>query len=425
MKNHSTLPKQNLTLLFILIMLIFASCSPKQQEDPEKPLAQWRGENRDGIYQTTDLLNQWPENGPDLLWSFDGIGKGYAAPAVTSDKIFVNGETDSLSFLFAFDLQGNLLWKAPNGKEFMGEGFSATYPGSRSTPTVVGNLVYASSGMGRVACFDSNNGMEIWAKDIIADLKGLPSMFGYSESLVVYDDKVFCFPGGSENNTVALNRFTGEIIWTSDAMLDTFSYCSPFLAEYQNQKILLTHSRHHLYTIDCNTGNLLASYEIPNYEYDGEHCNTPVLYKNSIYFVGNEKQHGAIKINMEENDEKLKEVWRNASVKNNFNGFVVTDDKVFSSVKGNWLKALDIETGAVTDSVNAATGSLIYCNNKFICYGMNGDVNLIENNQGKLNIISSFKITHGTGHHFAHPVINNGVLYLRHGNSLMAYKIGT
>ena len=36
---------------------------------------------------------------------------------------------------------------------------------------------------------------------------------------------------------------------------------------------------------------------------------------------------------------------------------------------------------------------------------------------------NSFEVTLGTGTHWAHPVINKGVLYIRHGDALMAYKI--
>src|SRR5680860_497596 len=205
--------------LFILIMvsLVVLSCG--------QDVAQWRGTNRNGIYNETNLLNEWTENGPELLWVAEGLGKGFASPAILNDKIFINGEQDSSSFLFAFDLQGNLLWKSPNGKEFMGEGFSSTYPGARSTPTVINNLVYTSSGRGRIACFDSSTGEEKWAVDIVKDLGGRASEFGYSESVVVDDKKVYCFPGGAETNMAALDRFTGKTIWSSELQKDTFSYC--------------------------------------------------------------------------------------------------------------------------------------------------------------------------------------------------------
>ena len=48
----------------------------------------------------------------------------------------MNGENEGSSFLFALDLEGDLRWKSRNGKEFLGEGFSSTYPGARATPTV-------------------------------------------------------------------------------------------------------------------------------------------------------------------------------------------------------------------------------------------------------------------------------------------------
>ena len=33
-------------------------------------ICQWRGPNRDGIYPETNLLSQWPEKGPEVIWFF-------------------------------------------------------------------------------------------------------------------------------------------------------------------------------------------------------------------------------------------------------------------------------------------------------------------------------------------------------------------
>jgi hypothetical protein len=40
-----------------------------------------------------------------------------------------------------------------------------------------------------------------------------------------------------------------------------------------------------------------------------------------------------------------------------------------------------------------------------------------------MEIVSKFKVKMGTKEHFAHPVIKNGVLYIRHGKALMAFDI--
>jgi hypothetical protein len=40
-------------------------------------------------------------------------------------------------------------------------------------------------------------------------------------------------------------------------------------------------------------------------------------------------------------------------------------------------------------------------------------------------MISSFKIPLGKGPHWGHPAISDGRLYVRHGEALMVYDIGS
>ena len=387
-------------------------------------VAQWRGPDRNGIYQETGLLDQWPGDGPELLWIFKGTGLGFASPAVTEDKLFINGEHEGKSYLFALGPEGDLLWKSPNGDEFLGEGFSSTYPGARSTPTVMGNLVYTSSGKGRIACFEASSGIEKWAISIVDDLGGEVGYFGYSESVAVDKDHVYCFPGGTDTNLAALDRFTGKTVWSSEALRDTFAYGSPVLLDLPARQILITTSRHHLISMDRSNGELLASYKLEGYEVDGEHCNTPVYDDGHIYFVSNDvESQGAVKLALSPDGECINEVWRNQEIRNNFGGLVAVNDHLFTTVKGNRLISLAPDNGRVVDSIKVATGSLVYADSKFICYGNNGTINLVTTQQGKLEISGTLKIKEGTGHHFSHPVLANGKMYIRHGNALMAYKI--
>ncbi len=59
-------------------------------------LAQWRGDNRDGIYNETNLLKSWPETGPKMLWHFDELGDGHASAAVTSKMIYSAGMIEEM-----------------------------------------------------------------------------------------------------------------------------------------------------------------------------------------------------------------------------------------------------------------------------------------------------------------------------------------
>jgi outer membrane protein assembly factor BamB len=386
--------------------------------------AQWRGLKRDGKFNETNLMKKWPDKGPEMLWVTEGIGDGFASPSITNDKVFINGEEDSISYLYAFDLKGKLLWKSSNGREFMGQGFSSTYPGARSTPTIVENLVYASSGKGRIACYEADSGKEKWVVDMVKDLGGYENEFGYSESLVVDDNNVYCFPGGSVTNICALNRYTGKTVWSSKALGDTTSFCSPILINLSNIKILVTFSRHYLVGLDTKNGDLLWSYKLEGFKYDGEHCNTPIYDNGFIYNVSAEEEgNGTVKLELSSDGKSIKEIWRNNKIKNDFGGFLKIDNKLFMTTERNWLKSIELSNGNVVDSIKMNNGSLIFADNKFICYGRNGEVNLINYEQNKFEVTGKLKIEKGTKHHFSHPVLANGVMYIRHGNALIAYRI--
>jgi outer membrane protein assembly factor BamB len=408
----------NRTIIAILLLAGALLQGCKQE------IFQWRGTHRDGVFQESDLLDSWPEEGPELLWKFEGLGRGFAAPAVTKKIIYINGEEEGFTYLFALTLEGELLWKSPNGKEFLGDGFSATYPGARSTPTVLGKKVYATSGMGQIACFNSKSGKEYWSVNIVDDLDGEVAYFGYSESVGVDDKHVYCYPGGPRTNLAALDRMTGKIAWTQSALRDTFAYGSPVLIERSGKPMLMHTSRHHLMILNPSNGELLTSYNLEGYEYDGEHCNTPVYDNGNIYFVGNDiPGQGAFKLELSLNGKEIKELWRNPEVKNNFGGLVAVDGSLFTTVPGNRLVSLDSESGVLADTLRVATGSIIFADNKFIVYGNNGTVNLVNYEQYQLKPAGQFKVKEGTGHHFSHPVLADGVMYIRHGDALMAYRI--
>ncbi len=406
--------------VLVYVFLFLGGC----QSDVQK-VYQWRGENRDGIYNESKLMKIWPEKGPELLWFTEEIGSGYAAPVVTNDKLLINGEADSTSFLFAFDLKGKLLWRSANGKEYYGKGFSANFPGARATPTVVGDMVYSSSGKGRLAGYELSSGKEKWAVDMVPDLGGLENEFGYSESPLIDGDMVYFMAGGPTNNVVALNRFSGKTIWTTKATSDTASFCSPIVINLPARKVLVNLSSHSIFGIDANNGELLwSSKTLENFQFDELHANSPIYSDGNIYFTGtDEGGNGTVKLELSADGKSIKEIWRSNNVTNAYSGIIKLNNQLFATTKKKKLICLDTNTGSVIDSLQSNKGSLIYADNLFYCYNETGDVKLIKFENKKFTEISKFKIDKGTKEHFSHPVISKGILYLRHGKALMAYDI--
>ena len=68
-------------------------------------------------------------------------------------------------------------------------------------------------------------------------------------------------------------------------------------------------------------------------------------------------------------------------------------------------------------------GSIVYAEGNLYCYGEKGTLGLVRANPDSFAMVSSFKIAAGEGQHWAHPVISDGRLYVRHGDTLSAFDI--
>ncbi len=398
-------------LFFCIVVMILTFVNSNAQE-----VLQWRGIDRKGVYNEKGLLKVWPESGPNLLWEYDDLGNGYGSPAITSKNIFILGETDSVTYLFAFELSGKLLWKSKVGKEW-----TLNYPGSHTTPTVVGDLVYVTTGFGSLACFETMNGNLKWSLDLLKDFHGRLPRFGYSESALVDGDNVFYSPGGKDTNTVSLNRFTGKINWICKGMSEEPAYCSPLLITLLQRKILVTFSMHSLLGIDTKDGKLLWSHKQVG---EGDvHVNTPLFEDGYIYYIAG-NGNGSVKLKLSDDGTSITEVWKNASCDNIMGAFIKVGNYIYSSgYEIRNYKTLDATTGQVVDSTKFDRGTINYADGLLYLYNEKGQVGLFKPNGPKMDLISTFKITKGTKAHYAHPVINKGILYIRRGNSLMAYNI--
>ncbi|NJO89668.1 MAG: hypothetical protein HC831_12515 [Chloroflexia bacterium] len=105
-------------------------------------------------------------------------------------------------------------------------------------------------------------------------------------------------------------------------------------------------------------------------------------------------------------------------------GFVKIGETLFcGTTETKDFRSLDVNTGLIADSLKIGSGAIIAADGLIYYYNMGGKMHLINPNSKKLEVISSFKITKGTKEHFSHPVINKGKLYLRRGNTIMAWDI--
>ncbi len=407
------------TVIFFALLFFLTSSSGTTK------IYEWRGRDREGIYNESKLLKSWPAEGPKELWSIKNIGNGFVSPVFTDENFYITGEIDSTEMLFSFNLKGEKQWQTSLGKEW-----TKSYPGSRSAPTIADDLIYVGTGLGNLFCINRTNGKIVWSKDLSADFNGALPLHGHSESALIQGDKVFWTTGGKVNNVVALNRFTGKLIWSNKGFGERSAYNSPKLIELPSRKIIVTFSAYHMMGFDTNTGELLWSSEQDNYPvekrlpgYGDTHCNTALYDNGSIYYVEGDG-NCAVKLRLSDDGSKITELWRNQGFDSFMGGVVKIGNYLYGSgtVKPD-LRALNATTGILTDSLRIGSGAIIAADNMLYYYTQKGDMILVNYNNGKVEKVSSFRIKEGTMQHFSHPVIHKGILYQRHGNVLMAFDI--
>ena len=377
----------------------------------------WRGDTGNGIYNESDLLKSWPIGGPEELWSFEQLGKGHSSVAVSQGNLYTAGLVDQTGMLYKFDLDGNLVWKKAYGPDFF-----ESFPGTRGTPVLVGEKIYLQSGLGTLYCFHKSDGAVLWSKDLFKDFDGSNIRWGMNETPVIDGDVIYATPGGKQNNIIALNRHTGKLIWSSRAKGELSAYCTPLLFEHNGRKILVTHTASHLVGLDAASGTLLWSQKQPN-EYS-VHANTPVYYEGAIFYFSGYGQGGGL-LRLSQDGSSVTQEWFSKKLDSRMGGAVLLDGYLYTS--GDYARewrCIEWESGKeMYVSSELGKGVVIYADGMLYCYSDQGELALAEADPSGFKVVSKTKVTKGSEQHWAHPVIHEGVLYLRHGSALIAYKV--
>ena len=374
---------------------------------------QFRGPDRDGVFPAKNLLQSWPEGGPKLLWSASGLGEGFTSVAVAGGRVYTTGASGGAGSVFAFDTSGKRLWATGYGRIHDGGG----YPGTRSTPTWNDGLVYIMSSTGKAVALDAETGETRWQKE-------LPSRsirWGITESPLVVDDKVIFTPGGAAATMVALDKKTGARKWAMKELSEASAYCSPRLFDDGRRRQIITLTQSHLIGVDPQSGELLWRVSYPG-RYD-IHAVSPVFAGGSIYVSDGYGQGGKM-FDLAADGRGVSLAWEEDELDVHHGGAVVVRGVIYGAADNGTWYALDAGSGEVKGTIRRlGKGAVVYADRRLYGYTEKGEVLLVDPDPGSFAVVSRFTITRGSGRHWAHPAIANGVLYVRRGDVLMAFDV--
>jgi outer membrane protein assembly factor BamB len=395
---------------------------------------QWRGPDRTDISKETGLLKSWPEGGPKLIWEAKGAGRGYASVAIVKGKLYTLGDEPSSAkdkdeYLSCFnDATGKLLWQTRLGPAW--NSGQSSWQSSRSTPTVDDERVYVLTPHGVLHCLDSSTGKPRWKKDLKAFGGQKADGWGYSESVLVDGDKVVCTPGGPKKTMLALNKMTGDVIWTAASPDDRgASHSSIVISEVGDTRVYVQATGSGPLGVRAKDGKVLWTYAVPKIT---AVIPTPIVRGDLVFFVAGYAGGGALlkQVPDPSGDIKIEGIYGiKTALKNKHGGVVLVGDYLYGDqddsgrpycaelMTGNVRWKASRPSGSGSASMTAADGHL------YIHYA-NGMAVLADASPSAYKETGSFKVP-GSGDRpsWSHPVVANGRLYVREQDRINCYNV--
>jgi outer membrane protein assembly factor BamB len=402
---------------------------------------QWRGLNRDGKSMDEGLLQDWPEGGPPLAWSASGIGRGFSSVSLSEGRIFTMGDLGSDQFVFALSSKdGSLAWKTAIGPAWTEE---SDYPGSRSTPTVDGELVYVLGTEGAIACLRAATGEIVWKRNVEDDFGGFVMMaragvnWRFAESPLVDGHRVLVTPGAPAAAIVALDKRTGREIWRSaiprlgDRGNDGAQYSSIVISQAAGVRQYVQLLGRGLVGVRAEDGQFLWGYNrIAN---DVANIPTPIV-SGDFVFTSTGYQTGAALLELRQDGEggvEAREVYflPAGTFQNHHGGIVLHEGYLYAGMghNGGLPVSLRIATGEVAwgpiRNAGRNSAAIAYADGRLYYRYQDGLVLLVEATPEAYREHGSFRIEGVENPSWPHPVIEGGRLYLREQDRLLAYDV--
>ncbi len=399
----------------------------------------WRGENRDGKWSGTGIVEKFNSKAITPKWSVP-IGSGYSGPTVCNGKVYL---TDLIKNPFqtegilCFDEQtGEKIWEYRYPCEYSGIGYQA---GPRASVVIKNGKTFSLGTMGNLVCLDAKNGTLLWQKDLNIEYEIKMPVWGISATPLITGNKIILQISGSKNAcVVALDLDSGKEIWRN--LEDMASYSAPILIEKKGNKVAVVWTENSLTGLNSDTGDIY--WRIPWDVESGMGIATPVLHNDHIFvscFFS-----GSLLVKLTNNYTSAEKVWQRCGESESntdalhcvINTPVILDNFIYGVDSYGELRCLEFATGDRVWEDLTAVKKNRWANIHFI---QNGSKTWMFNEQGELiiselspkgfNEISRAKIIEPTkeqlprGVTWSHPAFANKHIIVRNDNKMVCIDL--
>lgn len=273
-----------MSLRFGFVLAVAALSSGASAED----WVGFRGPDGSGASQEKNLPVEWSADS-NLAWKLELPGAGASSPTILNDRVYLtsysgygtgerDGKLEDLKLhVLAIDRKnGDIIWKKdiepkqPESERVRDHGYAAP------TPTTDGERLYVFFGKTGVLAFDLD-GNPLWQTSVGDGTHG----WGCGTSPVLFDNLVIVNASVESGQLVALDKKTGEKVWSAGGMKSSWN--TPNLVETEDGKTELVVSvKGEILGFDPKTGEKLWNCEgIQDYV-----CPSVVAQDGVVYAIG-------------------------------------------------------------------------------------------------------------------------------------------
>jgi len=411
----------------LVLLAWFVASAPLVAQTPAY-WPQFGGPDRNHVSRETDLLKQWPKEGPPLVWKVTNLGGGLAPVSVAEGRIYTLAFRQDHEYAVALDRgTGKEIWSRVIGQAR--EGPSMRHLRQRQ-PVIDRDRLYVFSGDGELFCLDSDSGQTLWKKDYAKDFGGKASIYGWNENPLVDGDRLICSPGSS---VVALDKKTGALLWKTGITGAERTSVAPVVPiEVGRIRQYVKTFPAGLHGVSAQDGKLLWSYNRTS----GPACQPPLVRRDYLVTIGGIGQEGTL-LNVVPGDDgfRVEEVYTSKDINQTVHGgAVVVGEHVYLasgaySGGGGRLTCIEFKSGKFAwqqppaDRLNRVW-CMLAAEDRLYCRLNGGEMILVETTpegyrqRGRFLPAERSKETPWTV-----PVLAGGKLYLRDQDILLCYDV--
>jgi outer membrane protein assembly factor BamB len=393
---------------------------------PVVEIAAWpgfRGPARDNVVAGVTFSTDWSANPPRELWRRP-VGPGWSSFALVGSRLCTQEQRDEDEVVVCYDAAtGEPIWLYAYRARFW-EAMGGLGP--RATPTYDDGRLLTLGATGVLNCLDAATGKRIWTRDLQEDTGAPLPDWGFSSSPLVVDDLVIVHaPQATEDRSVvAYDVDTGEPRWRGEA--PGASYSSPHLATIEAARQVLQITTAGVFGFDPASGERLWMHDWTTGGMGDRVVQPAIVDGGSGLLIGTSFGIGTRRIAVSRDASggwTTREVWTSKALKPYFNDQVVHDGTAFG-FDGNILAAIDVATGE-RDWKRGRYGNgqvlLLPAQDLLMIVSETGELALVRASAEKFEELARIQAI--SGKTWNHPIVADGVVYLRNAEEAAAYEL--